>query len=238
MRITKQIEQYQEGMQVAVQKLRAKVLDLAIHGKLVPQDPNDEPAIKLLQRINPSFVPCDTSHYENLPKSWCVATLGDVGKWQAGGTPKRGIKDFYGGDIPWLKTGDLNDSFVTSIPEYITQAGIDNSSAKLNPQGSVLVAMYGATIGKIGILTFPAATNQACCACIDYPALEMMYLYYFLLSHRDAFIEQGGGGAQPNISKEIITKTQIPIPPIEEQKRIVYKISEIFSLIDEITAEL
>ena len=172
------------------------------------------------------------------PQSWCVVKLGDIGKWQAGGTPKRSIKEYYGGDIPWLKTGDLNDGFITDIPEYITQAGLNNSSAKLNPRGSVLVAMYGATIGKMGILTFPATTNQACCACIEHPVVETMYLFYFLLSHRDIFISQGGGGAQPNISKEIIINTHIPLPPLAEQMRIVSKVSELLNLLDKITAEL
>lgn len=233
-----EIETNKQALQEAVKQTKSKILSLAISGKLVAQDPSDEPAIDLLRRINPSFQPCDNSNYENIPKSWCVVRLGDIGKWQAGGTPKRSIKDYYGGDIPWLKTGDLNDGFITDIPEHITQAGLENSAAKLNPKGSVLVAMYGATIGRIGILTFPATTNQACCACIKYPSLEMMYLYYFLLSHRDSFISQGGGGAQPNISKEIIINTQMPLPPKNEQKRIVDKVSEIFSCIDEISVEL
>ena len=132
----------------------------------------------------------------------------------------------------------MNDGFITDIPEYITQAGLNNSSAKLNPRGSVLVAMYGATIGKIGILTFSATTNQACCACIEHPVVETMYLFYFLLSHRDKFISQGGGGAQPNISKEIIINTHIPLPPLAEQMRIVSKVSELLNLLDKITAEL
>ena len=228
MRIFEEIEQQSKGIRATVNKLRSRVLNLAIQGKLVPQDPNDEPAIELLRRINKNFTPCDTSHYKNLPQGWCVATLGDVGKWQSGGTPNRKIREYYGGDIPWLKTGDLNDGFITYIPENITQSGLENSSAKLNPAGSVLVAMYGATIGKIGVLTFPATTNQACCACIEYPALEMRYLYYFLLSHREKFIAQGGGGAQANISKEIIINTHLPIPPLKEQKRIVDKIDKIF----------
>ena len=232
------VEQNKIDLLEKIKQVKTKVLDLAIHGKLVPQDATDEPAIELLKCIMPNYKPCDTSHYENIPKSWCIVRLGDIGKWQAGGTPKRSIKDYYGGDIPWLKTGDLNDGFITDIPEYITQAGLENSAAKLNPKGSVLVAMYGATIGRIGILTFPATTNQACCACIEYPSLEMMYLYYFLLSHRDTFISQGGGGAQPNISKEIIKNTQMPLPPKNEQKRIVDKIAEIFSYIDEISGEL
>lgn len=113
---------------------------------------------------------------------------------------------------------------------------MDNSSAKLNPNGSVLVALYGATIGKVGILTYPATTNQACCACIDYPAVETLYLFYFLRSHRDVFISQGGGGAQPNISKEIITNTLFPLPPLAEQRHIVAEIERWFALIDELDA--
>ncbi|MCR5192896.1 MAG: restriction endonuclease subunit S [Bacteroidales bacterium] len=169
-----------------------------------------------------------------IPESWEWTTLGDIGKWQAGGTPNRGYKEYFGGDIPWLKTGDLNDGYITEIPEFITQAGFENSSAKLNPKDSVLIALYGATIGKVGILTFPATTNQACCACIDYPAVDKLFLYYFLRQHRDVFISQGGGGAQPNISKEIIIATLIPIPPLAEQKRIVSEIEKWLDLIDEL----
>ena len=141
-------------------------------------------------------------------------------------------KSYYGGNIPWLKTGDLNDGYITHIPEFITEEAVVNSSAKLNPVGSVLIAMYGATIGKLGILTFPATTNQACCACIEYDAIDPMFLFYFLLSQRTAFIAKGGGGAQPNISKEIIVKTYIPLPPFLEQQRIVAEIERWFSLID------
>ena len=178
----------------------------------------------------------DKPHYENvpfeIPKSWEWVTLGAIGTWQAGGTPNRGVKEYYGGDIPWLKTGDLNDGYITNIPECITKLGLEKSSAKLNPKDSVLIAMYGATIGKVGILTFPATTNQACCACIEYPAVDKLYLYYFLLSHREIFISRGGGGAQPNISKEIILATQFPLPPHAEQQRIVAEVEQWFTLID------
>ncbi len=150
-----------------------------------------------------SFSLSDTPHYENVPF-----------------------------EVPWLKTGDLNDGYITHIPEFITEEAVVNSSAKLNPVGSVLIAMYGATIGKLGILTFPATTNQACCACIEYDAIDPMFLFYFLLSQRTAFIAKGGGGAQPNISKEIIVKTYIPLPPFLEQQRIVAEIERWFSLID------
>ncbi|WP_259431419.1 restriction endonuclease subunit S [Phocaeicola plebeius] len=154
--------------------------------------------------------------------------------WQSGGTPSRSNKSYYGGNIPWLKTGDLNDGLITNIPEGITEEAVTNSSAKINPTGSVLMAMYGATIGKLGILTFPATTNQACCACIEYYAITQYYLFYFLLSHRDIFIAKGGGGAQPNISKEIIVNTAIPLPPLPEQERIIIEIERWFAFIDEI----
>ena len=235
-------------------KLRQKILDLAIHGKLVPQDPNDEPASVLLERIKAekerlikegkikrnkkSAKTSDTPHYENVPfevpDSWVWTTLGEVGTWQSGGTPSRSNKTYYGGNIPWLKTGDLNDGLISYIPESITEEAVANSSAKINPTGSVLIAMYGATIGKLGILTFPATTNQACCACIEFNAIIQLYLFYFLLSQRNEFTAKGGGGAQPNISKEIIVNTFIPLPPLSEQQRIVMEIEKWFALIDQV----
>ena len=169
-----------------------------------------------------------------MPSSWEWTTLGHIGIWQSGGTPSRSNKSYYGGNIPWLKTSDLNDGLITDIPENITEEAVANSSAKLNPVGSVLIAMYGATIGKLGILTFPATTNQACCACIQYDAVIQDYLFYFLLSQRNEFIAKGGGGAQPNISKEIIVGTMVPIPPLAEQERIACGIKRWFALIEQI----
>ncbi|MEY8725801.1 restriction endonuclease subunit S [Bacteroides xylanisolvens] len=235
-------------------KLRQKILDLAIRGKLVPQDPNDEPASVLLERIKEEkerlikegkikkskrMASSDTPHYQQdvpfeTPNNWVWTTLGEVGTWQSGGTPSRSNKTYYGGNIPWLKTGDLNDGLISDIPESITEEAVANSSAKINPTGSVLIAMYGATIGKLGILTFPATTNQACCACIEFNAITQLYLFYFLLSQRNEFIAKGGGGAQPNISKEIIVNTFIPLPPLSEQQRIVMEIEKWFALIDQV----
>ena len=230
--------------------LRQKILDLAIHGKLVPQDPNDEPASVLLERIKAekerlikegkikrpkrSKAACDKPHYPyELPEGWCWTTLGETGTWQSGSTPSRLRKDYYGGNIPWLKTGDLNDGFITDIPESITDSALQETSVKLNPRDSILIAMYGATIGKVGILTFPATTNQACCACTDY-IVDKLYLFYLLLAYRNDFIAMGGGGAQPNISKEKIIATLMPLPPLQEQKRIVESIEHWLSLVDRI----
>lgn len=233
-------------------KLRQKILDLAIHGKLVPQDTNDEPASVLLERIRAekerlikegkikrsrkttktSDAACDKQEVPfEVPSAWVWTTLGEIGTWESGATPSRQRKEYYGGEIPWLKTGDLNDGKIIEIPEFITQKALEETSVKLIPTGSVLIAMYGATIGKIGILTFPATTNQACCACVDYK-IEQMYLFYFLLASKAMFVAMGGGGAQPNISKEKIVSTSIPLPPLAEQQRIVEEIERWFKLID------
>ena len=185
--------------------------------------------------MQPTDFTSDKPHYENVPfevpSSWVWTTLGEIGNWQSGATPSRLRKDYYGGNIPWLKTGDLNDGYISDIPEYITETALKETSVKLNPKDSVLIAMYGATIGKVGILSFPATTNQACCACTDY-LVKKMYLFYFLLANREKFIAMGGGGAQPNISKEKIVSTLIPLPPKQEQSRIVEGIEHWLSLVD------
>ena len=237
------IESGKEDLQATIKQAKSKILDLAIHGKLVPQDPNDEPASELLKRINSKEeITCDYGHYPNIPfdipRNWIWVELGKIGRWQSGSTPNRLNKAYYGGNIPWLKTGDLNDGYITHIPEYITEKALNETSVKLNPIGSVLIAMYGATIGKIGILTFAATTNQACCACDVFEGIEKEYLFYFLLSHKEEFIKLGGGGAQPNISKEKIVSTYIPLPPNAEQIRIIKTIHQLFDQLDIITESL
>ena len=237
------IERGKDDLQTTIKQAKSKILDLAIHGKLVPQDPNDEPASELLKRINPKAeVTCDNGHYPNIPfdipRNWIWVELGKIGRWQSGSTPNRLNKAYYGSNIPWLKTGDLNDGYITHIPEYITEKALNETSVKLNPIGSVLIAMYGATIGKIGILTFAATTNQACCACDVFEGIEKEYLFYFLLSHKEEFIKLGGGGAQPNISKEKIVSTYIPLPPNAEQIRIIKTIHQLFDQLDIITESL
>ena len=154
-------------------------------------------------------------------------TLGEIGNWQSGATPSRLRKDYYGGNIPWLKTGDLNDGYISDIPEYITETALKETSVKLNPKDSVLIAMYGATIGKVGILSFPATTNQACCGCTPY-MIYNWYLFYFLMASKDAFIKKGEGGAQPNISRVKLVEHLIPLPPLKEQQRIVAQIERLF----------
>ena len=169
-----------------------------------------------------------------IPKSWRWTRLGEIGVWGAGATPNKSFcKYFENGTIPWLLTGDLNDGLITKIPNVITECALKETSVKLNPQGSVLIAMYGATIGKVGVLNIPATTNQACCACRPFGGIVNWYLFYFLMSQRDAFISRGEGGAQSNISKEKIVATLFPLPPLAEQKRIVAKIEQLMPLVEE-----
>ena len=222
------------------QRLRQKLLDLAIHGKLVPQCAKDEPAGELLARIRKarnagggrtqtSAAPLPIPEEEipfDLPRGWVWSRLGEIGIWGAGATPSRKNPKYYeGGKIPWLKTGDLNDGLVMHIPECITQDALAETSVRLNPIGSVLIAMYGATIGKVGILGVEATTNQACCVCQPEGAVDNQFLFYYLMSQREQFKRLGGGGAQPNISKELIVSYPIPLPPLAEQKRIVEKLN-------------
>ncbi|WP_294087229.1 restriction endonuclease subunit S [uncultured Actinobacillus sp.] len=165
-----------------------------------------------------------------IPESWCWVRLGEIGEWGSGATPNRHEPKFYeNGTIPWLKTGDLNDNYINEIPEYITTLAVEKTSVKLNPIGSVLIAMYGATIGKLGILNIEATTNQACCACIPYNGIFNKYLFYYLMSQKYEFQKRSEGSGQPNISKEKIVSYLFPLPSLEEQHRIVAKIEQLLS---------
>lgn len=169
-----------------------------------------------------------------IPESWTWSRLGIIGVWGAGATPEKSNNAYYANaTIPWLVTGDLNDGVIKDIPGRISELALKQTSVRLNPKDSVLIAMYGATIGKLGILSFPATTNQACCACQPFEGIDNWYLFYYLLAQRESFRKRGEGGAQPNISKEKIIATLVPIPPYEEQKRIVEAIEKFEPLIAE-----
>lgn len=162
----------------------------------------------------------------NLPEGWVETTLGDLGKWSSGGTPKSTVAEYYGGQIPWIRTGDLRHDVLIDVEGRITSEGLKNSSAKLFPAGTLLIAMYGATIGKTAVTTFEAATNQACAALlpIGVTANLIPFVWKYLISLEEAFNEIGQGGAQPNISQTIIKRHPIPLPPLAEQGRIVEKL--------------
>ncbi|WP_338928449.1 restriction endonuclease subunit S [Escherichia coli] len=154
--------------------------------------------------------------------SWRYLKIEDFCSTGSGGTPSRSKPEYYeGGDIPWIKSGDLKDSKIYDANEYITAAGLENSSAKIVEKDSILIAMYGATVGRLAILGINAATNQAICNIRpDMTIADIKYLYYFLKSKFSYFVENAVGGAQPNISQGLIKSLEVPLPSLDEQKRI------------------
>lgn len=163
--------------------------------------------------------------------------LGELGKWGSGGTPAKTHGDYYGGEIPWLVIGDLNDGVVTAASGSITQKGLENSAAKLVPTGALLIGMYG-SIGKLGITGMACATNQAIAHCIlDESLVLTRYLFIFIRANRERLFAQGKGLAQQNISQTILKAQTIELPRIEEQSRIVAKIDELMALCDTLEAQ-
>ena len=248
-------------------QLKNSILQWAIQGKLVSQDPNDEPASVLLERIraekaklikekkikkdkNESIIyrGDDNSYYEkflatgevkcideeipfDLPFGWEWCRMGSIGDWGAGATPAKGNSDYYGGNILWLRTGELNNGVVYDTEIKITEKALLECSLRLNKAGDVLIAMYGATIGKVAIAGNEMTSNQACCACTPFGVFNY-YLFYYLMGSQMDFIKKGEGGAQPNISREKLISHLMPIPPLNEQYRIVKQIQKILPLIE------
>ena len=248
-------------------QLKNSILQWAIQGKLVPQDPNDEPASVLLDKIrqekerlikekkikrdkNASIIYRgeDNSYYEKMlatgevkcideeipfevPKGWEWTRMGNIGDWGAGATPSKSNPDYYGGNVLWLRTGELNNSVVYDTEIKVTEKALKECSLRLNQIGDVMIAMYGATIGKVAIVGKELTTNQACCACTPY-GIYNYFLFYFLMESQTDFVKKGEGGAQPNISREKLVSHLMPVPPIQEQYRIVEKIETLLPLID------
>lgn len=165
-----------------------------------------------------------------VPVGWDVVKLGENSKTYAGGTPSRKNPAFYGGDVPWVKSGEVNQGYIYQTEERITKAGLNNSSAKMVPKNTVLMAMYGATAGQAGILKIDATTNQAVLAiCPQDNEFDYRFMYYLLSSKIKRLIAKTQGTGQPNLSKNLIDSLKIPIPStIKEQQ----KIAEILSTVD------
>ena len=157
--------------------------------------------------------------------------LGDIFEIGSGGTPSKAHPEYYGGEIPWVKTGDLKSKYLYEAEDFITNDGLKNSSAKMYEPDTVLIAMYGATIGATSILKMFACTNQACAAFRKNDKVIPEFLYYFLKSRKERFIKDGVGGAQPNISAGYLKKVEIELPPLEEQQVIVNILDKASSII-------
>ena len=166
-----------------------------------------------------------------IPQGWEWCRMGCIGDWGAGATPAKGNPDYYGGSILWLRTGELNNGIVNDSEIKITDKALQECSLRMNKVGDVLIAMYGATIGKVAIVGKELTTNQACCACTPF-GIYNYFLFFFLMGSQIDFIKKGEGGAQPNISREKLISHLMPIPPLAEQNRIVEKIQRLLPLVE------
>ena len=208
MRTLEQIEQYQDGMRKTIQKLRAKILDLAIHGKLVPQDPSDEPAIDLLRRINPSFQPCDNSHYPQLPQGWQVA-------------PMQMLCNLVDGDKQnGIERINLDVKYLRGKGESVTL-----SAGKYVPANSTMILVDGENSGEI--FTTPIEGYQGSTFKLLNISNEIYkpFILYVVKSHQTQFRENKVGSAIPHLNKKLFKEIDVLVPPFEEQKRIVQQIA-------------
>lgn len=174
---------------------------------------------------------------KNIPNTWEWVTIKDIAITSSGGTPDRNNSSYFKGDIPWVKSGELNYNTIVQTDEYITQEALESSSAKVFTKGSLLIALYGNTVGRMAFLGIDAATNQAI-ASIKPFIINPKYLYYYLINSKEELLNKREGSAQPNISQKVLNDFSFPLAPIEEQNRIVERIEELFSELDKITAEL
>lgn len=240
--------------------LRQQILQDAISGKLTvdwrTKNPDTEPASKLLEKIKaekekliakkkikkekplPKIAEDEVSF--ELPERWKWCRLGDVFSSTSGGTPTRGDSNFWSkGDINWLKSGELNDGIINfESEEKITKKGLEKSSTFLFPRETVLIAMYGATAGKLGILDIESATNQAICGFLKNNFVEHKFLFHFLRSARKKMVEESWGQAQPNISQTYLKSFLFPLPPLTEQKAIVAKIEKLMERVSKLEEKI
>ena len=226
------------------------ILQAAISGKLTKQHPEDGTAEELLEQIAkerqqlekegkikkqkplPQVGKADEPF--ELPESWSWVRLGEIGSWAAGSTPSRSKPELYGGDIPWVKSGEVKQGLIAATEETITKEALISCSVRLNPPGSVLVAMYGANIGDTGMLEVAATTNQAVCACIPFKGVDSGFLRYFVGFSKQHLKKQGAGGAQPNISRTKIIDVPFPLAPQADQSRITTVLDRALPLVREI----
>ena len=227
----------EEPASILLEKIQQEKLRLVNEGKLKKKDLENSVIFKgednkYFEKKGNEVVCIDDEIPFEIPDSWEWVRMGYVGNWGAGSTPNRANHEYYNnGEILWLKTGELNDDIVYDTTEKITQKAFDECSLRLNKVGDVLIAMYGATIGKIAIVGKELTTNQACCGCSPYNGLYNRYLFYYLIANKNTFIKQGEGGAQPNISRDKLVKFLMPLPPLQEQKRIVMALDNVLASI-------
>lgn len=169
-----------------------------------------------------------------MPERYAATTLLNAGIWRSGATPLRSNHKYYNGNILWIKTGELNNNYIYDSVEKITELALKECSLPIQDKGNVLIAMYGATIGKLAIVGQSLTTNQACCGCRPFTGIHNEFLFYYLMANKQKFIDSGEGGAQPNISREKIISYPFIIPTKNEQIKIANKIKSLFGIIESI----
>ena len=229
------IEQSQSDLQTIIKHTKSKFLDLAIHGKLVPQDPNDEPASELLKRINPEAeITCDNGHSKKLPQSWIICRLGEICKVENGYAFSS--DEYKPSGTPLVRISNIvNDKIDLSSCVFVQE---DVEEKFIVSKGDLLIAMSGATTGKMGVYSKNEISylNQRVgnIKILNKDLLLPEYRNYFMISKMDDILKLAYGGAQPNISAKVISSFLFPLPSIAEQQRIVTKIEELFSVLDNI----
>ncbi|WP_375586178.1 restriction endonuclease subunit S [Cyclobacterium xiamenense] len=239
------------------EELKGLILQLAIEGNLTKKWREENPDVdsaeilldqlelekkelikrKQIKKEKPLEPINENEKIPSPPTSWELIRLGEIGDWGAGATPSRSRSDFYGGNINWYKSGELNNGIIDyNSKETINELALKNSSLRLNKIGDVLIAMYGATIGKTAILAVEGATNQAVCACTPFSCISNVYLHLLLKALKGNFIDQGEGGAQPNISRVKIRNQVFALPPLEEQKAIVAIVNQLIAEVEQLEA--
>ena len=170
---------------------------------------------------------------DGVPEGWVEGVVADFYSTGSGGTPSRKNPDFYTGEIPWVKTQELTGGFILSTGERITDEAVKRSSAKLFPQYTVLIAMYGATIGQTAILSVPSTTNQACCAVIPRkPGTSYAHAYLFFCHHKTDLVGLGQGAAQNNVSQQVIKSFKMVLPRKELLEAFSESVSPLFEQIE------
>lgn len=233
-----QIEQDKVDLQTIIKQTKSKILDLAIHGKLVPQDPNDEPAIELLKRINPNFTPCNNGHYQNLPIGWAMCKLSDLCRIENGFAFSS--NDYKPQGIPLVRISNIIHNTI-DITDCAYIEGVTDNKFKIS-KGDLLIAMSGATTGKMGVYPFDetAYLNQRVgnIKILNTSLLLPNYRNTYMQSKVDEILKIAYGGAQPNISASVIGNFDFPLPSYKEQIRIVETVQRIFGQLNVITESL
>lgn len=231
-----------EGSNKAVMGITLNKATISKHKIAIPPKPTQLSIVSELDKLNEliQIKKEQLKDYDALAQSifyemfgdpveegWDVKELGDICKTSSGGTPSKAHTEYYNGEIMWLRSGEVSQGDIYNTEQTITLLGLENSSAKIFPVNTVVIAMYGATVGQVGILRKEMSTNQAICGIFPNGDLTPEYLYYFLISKKAEFLKSAIGGAQANISQQIIRKTLIPLPPLSLQSSFTCKIRQI-----------